>query len=130
MTEAGHGAGIVAEIPVDERENALFLGLAEGLVPIADGAGETDGFRSPSGVRVRTGAEDEEARRMEFVSRSVPPRGECERRTARTEVGYLILNGETGSSSKVAESGTAPATIAAMPRGARKNGGTPRLQTM
>lgn len=60
----------------------------------------------------------------------VSPPGFCPPFAPLPSVGsYLILNVETGSSSKVAESGMAPATMAAMPSGARKNGGTPRLQT-
>ena len=49
-----NGARIVAEGPIDEREQAFVLRAPEGPVPVNDGGGEADRLPSPSRVRSRT----------------------------------------------------------------------------
>jgi hypothetical protein len=47
LDRSGHGAGTVAEVPIEEeRKNALCFGLSKDPAPIADGAGKAQDVTS------------------------------------------------------------------------------------
>jgi hypothetical protein len=66
-----HVAGTVAESPIEEGKDALGPCLGQGLVPIADGRRQAQGFRPPAGVVAGTGAEDKQARGMKIAQKEL-----------------------------------------------------------
>jgi hypothetical protein len=99
----------VPQVPVNERGRPFVDGRGFKRGPVRAGFDEVDGLPLPRSGRVGTRAEEKKS-------------------GGRFRDYFLTLNGDVSFSSIVV-SVALPATTEAMPRGSRKNGGTPFLQT-